>query len=177
MSDPTLTVLGSVDVTRKRRREMRDAVDERVAEQDGETQEDQECDERDNGHRSPATLHAPVLQRDDDRIEDQRDEAADQAQQQEVAQVIDQLAREVHRGHGEDREENREDRYRVDVSDAKNSSATRFGDLFFLRLLHGRRATGRSSYGHVAGGWSRALSCARGAFTSALEPPKIISSC
>ncbi len=81
VTDPALTVLGAVDVARQGGREVRDAVDERVPEQDRESQENQQRDERHDRHRATATLHAPVLQRHHDRVEDQGDEAADQSQQ------------------------------------------------------------------------------------------------
>ena len=85
VSDPPLTVLSSIDVAGQGRGEVCDAVDEGIAEQHGQSQEDQQGHERHDGDRPTATLDFPMLQCDYDRVEDQGDETADQSQEQQVA--------------------------------------------------------------------------------------------
>ena len=107
MADPALPVLCLVDVSGQIVGEVRDAVDQRIAEGHGQTGEEESGPERHDGDREPSSRHPPALQRDNKRVQDKRDEPSDKHEKHHVPQPVQQLAHEIDGNHQSDGDQDR----------------------------------------------------------------------
>ena len=125
MSDPALPVLCLVDVARQIVREVRDAVDQRVAEGHRQAGKEESRPDRHDGDGEPPTRHSPTLQRHHQWVQDERDEPTDQHEEHHVPQSIQQLAEEIHRNHDRDGDQNCAKRDRRQVCPPQEAGPSR----------------------------------------------------
>jgi hypothetical protein len=89
---------------------MRDPIDQRVAEGDGQPGKDQRGPDGDYGDRQAPAWHEPPLQRKHQGVQQQRDEPRDDDQEQDISQPVDDLAQQIDGDHDPDGGEDRAQR-------------------------------------------------------------------
>ena len=76
-------------------REVSEPVDQRIAEGSGQSDEHDHGRERDERDSQTSALHAPVLQGDDERVQDDGDKTRHDHDQQHVSQPVDDLSDQI----------------------------------------------------------------------------------